>query len=54
VHAALAPTEAELAWARDVLAAGGDGSAIAHNGQLIDRPVLTRARRLVSLAKRSN
>jgi len=54
VHAALAPTEAELAWARDVLTVAGDGSAIAHNGQMIDRPVLTRARRLVSLAKRSN
>jgi citrate lyase subunit beta/citryl-CoA lyase len=53
VHAALAPTEAELAWAHDVLTVAGDGSAVAHNAQMIDRPVLTRARRLVSLAKRS-
>jgi citrate lyase subunit beta / citryl-CoA lyase len=54
VHAALTPTEIELAWARDVLAAADDGSATAHNGQMIDRPVLARARRLVSLTKRSD
>jgi citrate lyase subunit beta / citryl-CoA lyase len=54
VHAALAPTEAELAWARDILAAATDGSATAYKGQMIDLPVLTRARRLVSLATRSD
>jgi citrate lyase subunit beta / citryl-CoA lyase len=54
VHAALAPTEIEVAWARDVLAVCDDGSVTAHNGQMIDRPVLIRARRLVSLAERSD
>jgi citrate lyase subunit beta/citryl-CoA lyase len=53
VHAALVPTAAELAWAREVLAVSGDGSAVAHNGQMIDRPVLLRAQRLVELAKRT-
>jgi citrate lyase subunit beta/citryl-CoA lyase len=52
VHAALLPTAEELAWARDVLAVSGDGSAVAHNGQMVDRPVLLRARRLVNLAER--
>ncbi|MBD1598252.1 HpcH/HpaI aldolase/citrate lyase family protein [Pseudomonas typographi] len=53
IHAALAPSAAELAWARKVL----DASVAAHgagafqlDGQMVDAPVLLRARRLLALA----
>ena len=50
VHALLAPSEPELAWARRVLAAAeaAGGSAVRLDGQMIDRPVIERARRLLS------
>lgn len=47
VHAALRPTDAELTWARTVLAAGSAG-ATAVDGHLVDRPVLLRAERLLA------
>ncbi|MFD9740697.1 HpcH/HpaI aldolase/citrate lyase family protein [Umezawaea sp. NPDC059074] len=50
VHAALAPTPDQVAWAREVVAAAGDGSAVAHRGRMVDRPVLLRARRLLDRA----
>ncbi|MBD8601109.1 MULTISPECIES: HpcH/HpaI aldolase/citrate lyase family protein [unclassified Pseudomonas] len=50
IHAALAPSAAELQWAHAVLAAStaakGAG-AFQFDGQMIDAPVLLRARRLV-------
>mgnify|MGYP001459900455 CR=1 FL=1 len=50
VNAGFAPTEAQLAWARDVVeasnAAPGNG-ALRVKGQMIDRPVIERARRLL-------
>ncbi len=52
VHEALRPSEAELAWARSVLAAGSSGEAVAVGGQLVDRPVLLRAERLLGRACR--
>ncbi|WP_084743006.1 HpcH/HpaI aldolase/citrate lyase family protein [Amycolatopsis australiensis] len=45
VRAGFAPTEAELAWATKVLTAGASASAV--DGQLVDRPVLARARRIL-------
>jgi citrate lyase subunit beta / citryl-CoA lyase len=42
----LAPDEDELAWARAVLAAASGGVSV-HDGQMVDEPVLARARRLV-------
>ena len=42
-----APGEAEIAWARRVLAAGGDG-AVAVDGMMIDAPVRLRAERILS------
>ncbi|MEO3762567.1 CoA ester lyase [Streptomyces sp. B8F3] len=51
VHAAYAPDEAELAWAGRVLAAGHDGAA-AVDGEMIDRPVVERARRIAAQAAR--
>lgn len=50
VHAAYAPTEEELAWARRVLdVAGADNAtgAVLVDGQMVDRPVVERARRIV-------
>ncbi len=48
VHAALRPSEEDIEWARRVLAAGE--SAVAVDGQLVDRPVVLRARRLLDRA----
>ncbi len=54
IHAALAPSPDELAWAQRVLHAAGAADA-AHgavqlDGRLIDKPVLERARRIVERA----
>ena len=50
VHDALRPSEDELRWARAVLAASS-GGAVAVDGQLVDRPVLLRAERLLARAR---
>lgn len=52
IHAALAPAEADLRWARALLAARGDASegAFLFDGRMVDAPVLARARRIVALA----
>jgi citrate lyase subunit beta / citryl-CoA lyase len=46
VRQGFAPTEAELGWARRVLAAGDSAATV--DGQMVDRPVLERARRLLA------
>lgn len=55
VHEAFAPSAEEVAWAREVVegfhAAGSGVASIA--GQMIDRPVVERARRLLDDAERS-
>ncbi len=50
LHAALAPTTAELAWAERVLAAAqaAGGAAVQLDGRMVDKPVIERARRLVA------
>ena len=48
VHAAFAPSAAELAWAERVVAAAGDGGAVAVDGRMVDRPVLLRAQALLA------
>ncbi len=45
VRTGFAPTEAELAWARKIVTAGESVSTV--DGQMVDRPVLERARRLL-------
>jgi citrate lyase subunit beta / citryl-CoA lyase len=56
VHRAFAPTEQELSWARGILKlaeemdAKGLGAA-GLDGQLVDAPVIARARRIVALAQ---
>ena len=52
VRAALAPTAAELAWAQRVLQAWAtsSGGALQLDGKMVDRPVVLKAKRIVSLA----
>jgi len=51
VHAALAPSADELDWARRVAtAAKGGAAAFQVDGQMVDAPVLARARRLLASA----
>lgn len=47
VKGAFRPSEAELAWARRVLAAEGGGGAANFDGTMIDAPVVERARRIL-------
>ena len=53
VHEAFAPTEAELDWARRVLAAAdaAGGAAVALDGAMVDRPVILRAEGLLARAR---
>ena len=50
--AAFTASAAELAWAERVLAAACDSHAVALDGELVDRPVIERARRLLARAGR--
>jgi len=50
----LAPTEAELAWSQRILAGIGDGSAVMIDGQMVDAPVIARARQIRDDHKRSS
>ncbi|MEU9546962.1 HpcH/HpaI aldolase/citrate lyase family protein [Streptomyces mirabilis] len=56
VHEALRPGEEELAWARRVLQVAGDsaGAAVRVDGQMIDKPRLDLARRLLALDRAHN
>lgn len=54
VHAALAPSEEDLEWAREVLATAYDGSVHTLRGEVIGKPVVDRARWLVSQANGSH
>jgi citrate lyase subunit beta/citryl-CoA lyase len=53
---AFAPTEAELDWARRVIAAVSDGTpgAVAVDGKMVDKPVEDAARRILARAGRNN
>lgn len=48
VHQGFAPTDEDVAWARRVLLAGDSVSTV--DGEMVDRPVLDRARRLLDAA----
>ncbi len=52
VHAALAPSAAELDWARRVVAASAaaQGAALQLDGRMVDKPVLLRALALLARA----
>jgi citrate lyase subunit beta/citryl-CoA lyase len=47
---ALAPTDQDVAWARSVVEAAGDGGVVSLDGRMIDRPVVERARRVLAAA----
>ncbi|MGR9289954.1 HpcH/HpaI aldolase/citrate lyase family protein [Rhizobium leguminosarum] len=51
INYGFAPSEAEVAWAKRILAAaeetGGEVGAVSLNGEMIDRPVLLRAERIL-------
>jgi len=53
VRAAFAPSEQELAWANRILAAAQDNPAGAFrlDGEMVDAPVIARARRVVACAR---
>jgi citrate lyase subunit beta/citryl-CoA lyase len=52
VHAGLAPSARERAWAQRIIdaAAAAQGAAVAVDGKMVDRPVLERARRILANA----
>ncbi len=53
IHAAFAPSPAELAWAKALLQAIPDGptdGAFIFEGRMVDAPVLRKARRVVELS----
>jgi len=53
VHAAFAPSEQELAWANRILAASeaNPAGAFRLDGEMVDAPVIARARRVVACAR---
>lgn len=53
VHAALAPNEAEVAWAHRVVDASrlAQGGAVQLNGAMVDAPVLLKAQHILSLQR---
>jgi citrate lyase subunit beta/citryl-CoA lyase len=53
VHALLAPSADDAAWARRVLAAAesAGGGAVQIDGRMIDKPVIERARRVLQRAR---
>jgi citrate lyase subunit beta / citryl-CoA lyase len=48
----LTPSDADLEWARQVVAVGQSGSASVCDGQMIDRPVVLRAEAILAHASR--
>ncbi|MCZ4291737.1 HpcH/HpaI aldolase/citrate lyase family protein [Hoeflea alexandrii] len=42
----LSPTPADLAWAERILAGSGDRGAVSVDGQMVDAPVIARARQI--------
>lgn len=55
VHRAFTPTAAQLQWARRVMEAQSSGTgAVAIDGQMIDAPVVERARRILAQGDATN
>jgi len=55
VHDAFAPSAADIDWAEQILAAAAasGGAALSHNGKMIDRPVIERARHILARVRAS-
>ena len=48
IHAAMRPSETEIAWAKRVVVAAESGvGAVQVDGRMVDRPVIARARRIL-------
>ncbi len=56
VHEGFAPSAADIDWAGQVLAAAeaSGEAAVSHNGKMIDRPVIERAKRILARVRISN
>ncbi|WP_153502669.1 HpcH/HpaI aldolase/citrate lyase family protein [Cumulibacter manganitolerans] len=52
VHEAIAPSEEEVAWARRIVDGAGalEGAAVQVDGEMVDRPVLLKARDILARA----
>jgi citrate lyase subunit beta/citryl-CoA lyase len=48
VNAAFSPTAEEVRWAREIVAASGNGSVTARDGQVVGKPIVDRARRMLA------
>ena len=48
----LTPSEADISWARGVMATAQDGSVGVHGAQMVDRPVILRAQAILARATR--
>ena len=51
IRNAFLPSEQTIEWAREVLAAASSGNAVRVHGEMVDRPVVERARRILSFAE---
>jgi len=47
---AFRPSEKEIAWAEEIVAAASNGGAVQVKGEMVDRPVAERARRILDRA----
>lgn len=54
LHTVLAPTPEDVAWASEIVAAASGEAVTAVQGHMVDKPVIERARRLLSRAGRSD
>ena len=56
VHEGFAPSEADIAWAGQVLAAAdaSGGAAVSLDGKMVDRPVIERAKKILARVRISN
>jgi citrate lyase subunit beta/citryl-CoA lyase len=52
VHAGYAPSDHDVDWARRIVAVGTPGGATALNGEMVDAPVVARARRILAASPR--
>ncbi|MCA0050248.1 CoA ester lyase [Mesorhizobium sp. B283B1A] len=50
IRVAFRPSDNEIFWARDIVGAASSGEAVQVNGEMVDRPVIERARRILRRA----
>ncbi|PZV36233.1 HpcH/HpaI aldolase/citrate lyase family protein [Mesorhizobium kowhaii] len=50
IRIAFRPSENQITWARDIVDAASSGEAVQVNGEMVDRPVIERARRILRRA----